>query len=127
MVGSFSISHYYENIVNVYLCILKLFSFRFCFTGNWKEVFTMQQFNPALCTERQRSDGDVFKDAVTGRSQSARTQHRLVLPLPPDAREPHDAGTNQTPRLALTLRPGSSNAGPKEEEKVASLGRDARI
>ncbi|KAJ1108086.1 hypothetical protein NDU88_005468 [Pleurodeles waltl] len=45
----------------------------------------------------------------------------------PDAREPHDAGFNRTPQLVVTLRPGSSNAGPKEEEKAAFPGGERCI
>ncbi|KAJ1152694.1 hypothetical protein NDU88_005469 [Pleurodeles waltl] len=44
----------------------------------------------------------------------------------PDTREPHEAGTNPKPRPAVTLSPGSHNAGPEKNEKAASRGREAR-
>ncbi|KAJ1082135.1 hypothetical protein NDU88_002305 [Pleurodeles waltl] len=42
----------------------------------------------------------------------------------PDTREPHEVGTNPKPRPAVTLCLESRNAGPEQEEKAASQGRE---
>ncbi|KAJ1140065.1 hypothetical protein NDU88_006426 [Pleurodeles waltl] len=69
-----------------------------------------------------------IEDARSGdREQIAQMEHLLeVIRNKNEDLEARSRRTNREPRLTVTLRPGSRNADPTEEEKGVSYGQEAR-